>query len=69
MRLKELIDKMINESNSRSLSDEFLQETGRGRTRKEIGIGEFSYGIVMVPVDWVIPYLEELYKIKGDIEL
>lgn len=36
-------------------------------TRENIGIGEHAYGIVMVPEDWVLPYLKELYRRLTDI--
>lgn len=62
MTLDKLINEMKEAINSRDLSDEFLKERGCP-TRNEVGIGEYSYGITMVPADWVLPYLEQLQKI------
>lgn len=59
--LEALIQEM-DEKGRRELSDEFLRETGRGPTREEYSIGEYSYGIVTVPIAWVYPFLQELLK-------
>lgn len=32
--------------------------------REDIGIAETSYGIVTVPIDWVLSYLKDLHE-KG----
>lgn len=69
----EVTDEKINELDSlilqieehrkhRSLSDTYLREHGRN-TREDIGVGEYAYGIVLVPEDWVLPYLKELSNI------
>lgn len=79
----EVTDEKINELDSlilqideyskrKSLSDTFLREH-EYNTREDIGIGEYAYGIVLVPEDWVLPYLKELSNIwknkleKGDL--
>lgn len=69
----EVTDEKINELDSlilqieehrkhRSLSDTYLREH-ECNTREDIGIGEYAYGIVLVPEDWVLPYLKELSNI------
>ena len=82
-KICEVLDEKINEldsliseieeySRAKSLSDTYLREYGRD-TREDIGIGEYAYGIVLVPEDWVLPYLKELSNIwknkleKGDL--
>lgn len=44
-------------------SDKFL---GEGNDRRHFGIDEWPYGIVMVPMAWVLPYLEELKEYRED---
>lgn len=56
-KLEKLITEIKDQQSKHALSDEYLKEHNH-MTRDEVGIGEFSYGIVMVPVDWVLPYLE-----------
>lgn len=69
----EVTDEKINELDSlilqieehrkhRSLSDIYLREH-ECNTREDIGVGEYAYGIVLVPEDWVLPYLKELSNI------
>lgn len=69
----EITDEKINELDSlilqieenakaKSLSDRYLEEHNHN-TREELGIGEYVYGIVLVPEDWVLPYLKELSNI------
>ena len=60
--LKALIEMIEEESGRKSLSDGYLRDHG-GHTRDEIGVGEYQYGIVMVPEDWVLPYLKRLYEL------
>lgn len=62
MTLDELINEIKKTIKSRDLSDEFLKERGCP-TRDEVGVGEYSYGITMVPADWILPYLEQLQEI------
>jgi len=59
--LETLIQEM-DEKGRWELSDEFLRETGRGMTRDELGIGDYAYGVVMVPIAWVLPFLQELLE-------
>ena len=54
-----LIEAIEYESKNKSLSDGWLREHGHN-TREDVGIGEYAYGIVMVPEDWVLPYLKQL---------
>lgn len=61
-KLDELIKEIETKSKARGLSDEYLYEHGY-MTRGEIGIGEYSYGIITIPEDWVLPYLKELKEI------
>ena len=63
MKLEELLNEMEERMNNRDLSDEYLSNNGNS-TREEIGIGEYNYGITMVPCSWVYPYLEELRRLK-----
>lgn len=48
--LRQLIEAIESESKRKSLSDEWLEEHGYS-TREDMGIGEYAYGIVMVPED------------------
>lgn len=48
----------------RELSDEYLASKGCS-AREEVGIGEYPYGIVMCPISWVLPYLEELNELRS----
>lgn len=63
MSLSELIDIINEKNNKRALGDDFLESRGSA-TREQVGIGEYSYGIVTIPVDFILPYLEELQSIK-----
>lgn len=63
MKLDELLEKMEEKMNNRDLSDDYLEEI-RSSTREDIGIGEYQYGITMVPCSWVYPYLEELRRLR-----
>ena len=62
--LRLLIEEIESRANSKSLSDGWLKEHGNN-TREDVGIGEYAYGIVMVPEDWVLPYLKEFYRFDG----
>ena len=64
--LRQLIEAIESESNSSSLSDGWLRGHGNS-TREDVGIGEYVYVIVMVPEEWVLPYLKELYARLTDI--
>lgn len=61
--LSELIKQIEEEDNSRSLSDEYLREQGQC-TRDIVPVGEWSYGIVSVVVDYVLPYLKQNAQLK-----
>ncbi len=63
--LRLLIEAIESKANSKSLSDGWLKEHG-SNTREDVGIGEYAYGIVMVPEDWVLPYLKKLYRYLTD---
>ena len=64
--LEELINQITTVDDSRSLSDEYLQEKGL-MTRDECGVaGEYPYGIVMVVSDYVLPYLKKLKELKQE---
>lgn len=65
MHLSELINVIEEKNNKRSLSDDFLESRGSA-TRDQIGIGEYSYGIIMIPVDFVLHYLEELQSLRSE---
>lgn len=60
--LDSLILQIEEHSKHRSLSDTYLREH-ECNTREDIGVGEYAYGIVLVPEDWVLPYLKELSNI------
>lgn len=60
--LKDLIKMIETEQARKSLSDSYLREHGH-LTRDDIGVGEYQYGVVMVPEDWVLPYLKRLYEL------
>ena len=63
--LVNLIDEIEQADKRYSLSDEYLKEENH-LTRDEVGIGEMSYGIVMIPVDWILPYLKQLKDLKEE---
>ena len=60
--LDSLILQIEERSKHKSLSDTYLKEH-EYNTREDIGVGEYAYGIVLVPEDWVLPYLKELSNI------
>ena len=60
--LENLIFQIEEHSKSRGLSDEYLK-AHEHNTREDIGIGEYAYGIILVPEEWVLPYLKELRNI------
>lgn len=53
------LEEMENKMGKRDLSDDYLRERNLS-TREEIGIGEYAYGITMIPCSWVYPYLVKL---------
>jgi hypothetical protein len=54
-----MLEEMEAKMSSRDLSDDYLEEH-KNSTREEIGIGEYAYGITMIPCSWVYPYLVKL---------
>ncbi len=65
MQLNNLIEAMEKGMKKRDLSDNYLRTDGCP-TREEIGIGEYAYGITMVPCEWVYPFLIELKNRRID---
>lgn len=65
--LEELIAEMKSKMQSRDLSDEYLSNNGNF-TRSDIGIGEYSYGITMIPCKWIVGYLEDYLKLINNIK-
>ena len=63
MDLEELIAQIKEKMLHRDLSDEYLEEHNHS-TREEIGIGEYAYGITMIPCEWILPFLEDLKLAK-----
>lgn len=61
MNLDDLLNEMSEKMRNRDLSDEYLREHNNP-TREEIGIGEYAYGITMIPCEWVYKYLSEYKK-------
>ena len=60
--LDNLIFQIEEHEKHRGLSDTYLKEHNHS-TREDIGIGEYVYGIILVPEDWVLPYLKKLRNI------
>lgn len=60
--LDSLIFQIEENAKNRSLSDRYLKKH-EFNTREDIGVGEYAYGIVLVPEYWVLPYLKELSNI------
>lgn len=61
--LKQLIDRIEAASRANSMSDDYLKEHGY-QTRDDIVIGDYVYGIVMVPEDLVLPHLKRLLSLS-----
>lgn len=59
MNIEKLITEMKEKMLHRDLSDEYLREHNHP-TREELGIGEYAYGITMIPCTWILPFLEDL---------
>ena len=55
--LKTIIEEMETKINKYDLSDKYLKDNDKP-TREEIGIGEYAYGITMIPCSWVIKFLK-----------
>ncbi len=63
--LDDLIEKMEEKMKHFDLSDTYLLDHNKDN-RYQVGIGEYVYGITMVPCEWVLPYLKELQEIKKE---
>ena len=66
-KLHEMLKEMEEKMNRFDLSDDYLQANGHP-TRQ---IGEYGYGVSMVPCDWVYPYLQALAtdeRLSGIVE-
>ena len=51
MKLKEMLDLMEKAIGKYELSDDYLEANGYPKKN----IGEYQYGVSMVPCDWVYP--------------
>ena len=67
MNLDDLLKEMKEKMQSRDLSDKYLDENGK-TTRTEMGIGEYSYGITMVPCEWVYDFLSDYKRVLNENE-
>lgn len=67
MNLDDLLNEMSEKMRNRDLSDEYLREHNNS-TREEIGIGEYAYGITMIPCEWVYEYLSDYKRILKENE-
>ena len=65
--LNRLIENIENISSRYDLPDSFLLDKGLS-TRYDIGIGEYSYGITVIPCEWVLPYLKKLQEVEKYIK-
>lgn len=67
MNLDDLLNEMSEKIRNRDLSDEYLREHNNS-TREEIGIGEYAYGITMIPCKWVYEYLSDYKRVLKENE-
>lgn len=67
MNLDDLLNEMSEKMRNRDLSDEYLREHDNS-TREEIGIGEYAYGITMIPCEWVYEYLSDYKRVLKENE-
>ena len=67
MNLDDLLNEMSEKIRNRDLSDEYLIEHNNS-TREEIGIGEYAYGITMIPCEWVYEYLSDYKRVLKENE-
>lgn len=68
MNLDDLLNEMSEKIRNRDLSDEYLREHNNS-TREEIGIGEYAYGITMIPCEWVYEYLSDYKRVLKENEI
>ncbi len=61
-KLEKLIEEIEKKDKARGLPDAYLREHNY-MTREELGIGEYSYGVIMIPIDFVLDYLKELQEV------
>ena len=64
MNLHELIVTIEECMERNELSDEYLDKTGN-MTHDEYGIGEYGYGIVTIPCQFVIEHLKRLEQMQN----
>lgn len=62
--LDELIKQIEVIDNNRALSDEYLESKGLSTREGCNAVSEWSYGIVWVIVDYVLPYLKRVRELK-----
>jgi hypothetical protein len=67
MNLDDLLNEMSEKMRNRDLSDEYLRKHDNS-TREEIGIGEYAYGITMIPCKWVYEYLSDYKRVLKENE-
>lgn len=67
MNLDDLLNEMSEKMRNRDLSDEYLREHNNS-TREEIGIGEYAYGITMIPCEWIYKYLSDYKRVLKENE-
>jgi len=67
INIEEFIEEIKEKMLHRDLSDEYLREHNHS-TREEIGIGEYAYGITMIPCEWILPFLEDLKLAKESLK-
>lgn len=67
MNLDDLLNEMSEKMRNRDLSDEYLREHNNS-TREEIGIGEYAYGITMIPCEWIYEYLSDYKRVLKENE-
>lgn len=67
MSLDDLLNEMNEKMKTRDLSDDYLREHNNS-TREEIGIGEYAYGITMIPCKWVYEYLSDYKRVLKENE-
>lgn len=68
MSLDDLLNEMNEKMKTRDLSDDYLREHNNS-TREEIGIGEYAYGITMIPCKWVYEYLSDYKRVLKENEI
>ena len=67
IELNELLKQMEEKMKKYDLSDGYLSSIGC-QTTSAVGIGEYSYGITMMPCSMVYPHLKELKDLKERLQ-